>query len=385
MADKVIGGIVNWAIAVLVSSRPHSENARELDVQNRNRMGAIRREMTSIRDVAELEALLSEPTESAVRCLGQLEGDILILGVGGKMGPTLARMAQRASDAAGVKRRVIGVSRFSTRDLEGQLQSWGIETIRCDLLDRASLQALPDAANVVYMAGMKFGSTGQEALTWAMNSYLPGLVSEKYRKSRIVAFSTGNVYGLSPVSQGGSREEDVLNPAGDYAMSCVGRERIFEHFSRTDQIPMAILRLNYATELRYGVLVDIAQRVCAGEPVPLSMGYLNAIWQEDANAMSLAALAYASVPPRVLNIAGPELLSVRFVAEEFGKLLGKAVRFEGIEAMDALLSNAERAYQLLGRPRVSASQMMMWIADWVCRGGATLAKPTHFEERSGRF
>ncbi len=343
------------------------------------------REMTSIRDVAELEALLSEPTESTVRGLGQLEGDILILGVGGKMGPTLARMAQRASETARVKRRVIGVSRFSARDLESQLQGRGIETIRCDLLDRGSLEALPDVPNVIYMAGMKFGSTGQEALTWAMNSYLPGLVGEKYRKSRIVVFSTGNVYGLSPVSQGGSGEEDVLNPAGDYAMSCIGRERIFEHFSRTGEIPISILRLNYATELRYGVLVDIAQRVFAGEAVPLAMGYLNAIWQADANAMSLAALAYASVPPRVLNVAGPELLSVRSVAEEFGKLLGKAVRFEGVEAKDALLSNAERAYELLGRPRVSASQMMIWIADWVCRGGATLAKPTHFEERSGRF
>lgn len=343
------------------------------------------REITSIRDVAELEALLSEPTESAVRCLGQLDGDILILGVGGKMGPALARMAKRASEAAAVQRRIVGVSRFSSRALESQLQSWGIETIRCDLLDRGSVDALPDVPNVVYMAGMKFGSTGQEALTWAMNSYLPGLVSEKYRKSRIVAFSTGNVYGLSPVSQGGSREEDMLNPAGDYAMSCVGRERIFEHFSRNEQIPMAVLRLNYATELRYGVLVDIAQRVFASEAVPLAMGYLNAIWQGDAIAMSLAALACASVPPRVLNVAGPELLSVRSVAKEFGKLLGKGVRFEGVEAKDALLSNAERAYEMFGRPRVSASQMMIWIADWVSRGGATLAKPTHFEERSGRF
>jgi nucleoside-diphosphate-sugar epimerase len=348
-------------------------------------MGTRSHEITSIRDVAQLEALLSEPMESTVRCLGELEGDILVLGVGGKMGPTLARMAKRASEKAAVKRRIIGVSRFPSRALEDQLQSWGIETIRCDLLDRASLHSLPDVANVVYMAGMKFGSTGQEARTWAMNSYLPGLVSEKFRNSRIVAFSTGNVYGLSPVSQAGSREEHGLNPVGEYAMSCLGRERILEHFSRTDQIPMSILRLNYATELRYGVLVDIALRVHAGEAVPLSMGYLNAIWQADANAMSLAALAYASVPPRVINVAGPELLSVRTVAEEFGKRLNKAVRFEGAEAKDALLSNAEHAYQLLGRPRVSAAQMLIWIADWVFRGGATLAKPTHFEERSGRF
>jgi nucleoside-diphosphate-sugar epimerase len=348
-------------------------------------MGTMSREKSSVRDVEELEALLSEPTEATVRSLGALEGDIVILGVGGKMGPTLARMAKRASEAAGVKRRVIGVSRFSSAGLERLLHSWGVETIQCDLLDRASVNALPDVANVVFMAGMKFGSTEQEALTWAMNSYLPGLVSEKYRKSRIAAFSTGNVYGLSPVSQGGSREEDMLNPVGEYAMSCLGRERIFEHFSRTNRTPMSILRLNYATELRYGVLVDIARRVHSAEAVQLSMGYLNAIWQADACAMSLTSLSCAAVPPLVINIAGPELLSVRCITEKFGKLLGKAVRFEGVEANDALLSNAERAYDLLGRPRVSASQMMIWIADWVCRSGSTLAKPTHFEERSGRF
>jgi nucleoside-diphosphate-sugar epimerase len=342
-------------------------------------------EKTSIRDVAELEELLSEPAEATVRALNELKGDIVVLGVAGKMGPTLARMAKRASETANVKRRVIGVSRFSTPGLEVQLREWGIETVRCDLLDRESLAGLPEAANVVYMAGMKFGSTGQESLTWAMNSYLPGLVSERYCKSRIAVFSTGNVYGLTPVSQGGSREDDPLNPTGEYAMSCLGRERIFEHFSRTNNIPMTILRLNYATELRYGVLVDIAQRVEAGEAVPLAMGYLNAIWQGDACDMSLQSLQHASVPPLVVNIAGPELLSVREVAEEFAEKLGKSVRFEGVEASDALLSNAQRVYELFGRPGVSAAQMMSWIADWVTQRGATLAKPTHFEERSGRF
>src|SRR6266850_2145166 len=230
-------------------------------------------EKTSIQDVNELEELLSEPTDGAIRALAALDGDILVLGVGGKMGPTLARMAKRASEMAGVKRRVIGVSRFSASALEQQLHAWGVETVRCDLLDRKLLAALPDAANVVYMAGMKFGSTGQEPLTWAMNSFLPGLVSERYHGSRIAVFSTGNVYGLSPVSKGGSREEDVLNPLGEYAMSCVGRERIFEHFSRSNHTKMSILRLNYATELRYGVLLDIAQRVNAEQAVPLSMGY----------------------------------------------------------------------------------------------------------------
>ena len=340
---------------------------------------------TSIQDVNELEELLSEPTEGTIRALATLDGDILVLGVGGKMGPTLARMARRTSEMAGVKRRVIGVSRFSSSVLEQQLHAWGIETARCDLLDRKLLAALPDAANVVYMAGMKFGSAGQEPLTWAMNSFLPGLVSERYSESRIAVFSTGNVYGLSSVSNGGSREEDTLNPLGEYAMSCVGRERIFEHFSHSNHTKMSILRLNYACELRYGVLLDIAQRVNAENPVPLSMGYLNAIWQRDASAMSLQSLAVAATPPNIINIAGPELLSVRQVAQDFGTRLKKSVRFEGVESGDALLSNAEKSYQLFGRPSVGADQVIAWIADWVHRGGTTLAKPTHFEERAGRF
>lgn len=341
--------------------------------------------VTSIQDIAQLEDLLSEPTEGVVRTLGSLDGDILILGVAGKMGPTLARMAKRASEAAGVRRRVIGVSRFSSPALENQLQSWGIETVRCDLLDPGSLAKLPDAANVVFMAGMKFGSTGQEWLTWAINSFLPGLVADRYRASRIAVFSTGNVYGLSPITSGGSREEDALNPAGEYAMSCVGRERIFEHFSRANKTKMTILRLNYASELRYGVLLDIAQRVNAGQSVSLSMGHLNTIWQSDASAMSLESLRCATSPPNVINITGPELLSVRGVAEEFGNRFGRSVRFEGVESSDALLSNAAKSYELFGRPRVSTQQIINWIADWVRSGGTTLAKPTHFEERAGHF
>jgi len=339
----------------------------------------------SIRDVAELDHLLSEPDEPTTRSLAALKGDIVILGVGGKMGPTLARMARRASDAAGISRRVIGVARFSSPSLEKQLNSWGVETIRCDLLDRNSLAALPDAPNVVFMAGMKFGSTGQEALTWAMNSYLPGLVCERYAKSRIAAFSTGNVYGLSPVSQAGSCETDSLQPVGEYAMSCLGRERIFEHFSRTLSIPVSIIRLNYATELRYGVLVDIAQRVFSGKPVSLAMGYLNAIWQGDANAMSLQSLALASSPPFVINVAGAELLSVREMAQEFALRFNKSVQFEGVEAPDALLSNSQKSREHCGPPRVSLKRMLDWIADWTIRGGETLAKPTHFENRAGRF
>jgi nucleoside-diphosphate-sugar epimerase len=340
---------------------------------------------TPIHDVAKLEELLSEPTDGLIRTMGELRGNILVLGVGGKMGPTLARMAKKASDLAGVRRRVIGVSRFSTAALENQLHGWDIETTQCDLLSPGSLANLPEAENVVFMAGMKFGSTGQEWLTWAMNAFLPGTVADRYRDSRIAVFSTGNVYGLSPVSKGGSREEDQLNPSGEYAMSCVGRERIFEHFSRANKTKMSILRLNYASELRYGVLLDIAQRVRSGREVSLSMGYFNTIWQAEASSMSLGSLACASSPPNVINITGPELLSVRSVAEEFGKRFGKSVRFEGTESQDALLSNAEKSYQLFGRPRIDSQQMIDWIANWLVNSGATLAKPTHFEDRAGRF
>ncbi|MHB8302347.1 MAG: NAD-dependent epimerase/dehydratase family protein [Acidobacteriaceae bacterium] len=343
------------------------------------------REKNCIRGVEELEDILSGPTEATMQAMGALAGDLVVLGVGGKMGPTLARMAKRASELAGVSRRIIGVSRFSEAGMEERLQSWGVETHRCDLLDANSYSHLPDAANVIYMAGMKFGSVGQEPLTWAMNTFLPGLVSEKYRNSRIAVFSTGNVYGLSPVGLGGSLESDALHPVGEYAMSCLGRERIFEHFSLINQIPMCILRLNYATELRYGVLVDIAQRVYAGESVPLAMGHLNAIWQADAAAMSLQSLCHASTPPRVINVAGPELLSVRRIAEEFGQRFKKPVRLEGVESGDALLSNAQKAFQLFGYPNVSVGQMMTWIADWVARGEKGLAKPTHFENRAGNF
>jgi nucleoside-diphosphate-sugar epimerase len=338
-----------------------------------------------ITSVKELEDRLSEPSEGVIDTLGRLEGDLVLLGAGGKMGPSLARMARRASDAAGVRRRVLAVSRFSDGRAEASLHRHGVETLRCDLLDPEQLARLPDAANVVFMTGMKFGSTGNEALAWAMNAYLPGMVCRKYARSRIVAFSTGNVYGLSPVARGGSVEDDPLRPLGDYAMSCVGRERIFEHFSRTLGIPLVLLRLNYATELRYGVLVDVARRVQAEEAIDLTMGHVNALWQADANAMALRAFDLAASPPRVLNLAGPELLSVRRLAGQFGRLLGKPVRLEGTESAEAFLSNAQEAHRLFGYPRVGAGQMVEWIAAWVRAGGVLLDRPTHFEVRDGAF
>jgi hypothetical protein len=343
------------------------------------------RKAETIETVEELEDRLSEPGEGAITALGRLSGDLILLGAGGKMGPSLARMARRASDAAGVRRRVLAVSRFSSSQAENLLQAHGVETLRCDLLDPGQLDRLPDVPNVVFMAGFKFGSTGQEALAWAMNAYLPGMVCHKYRRSRIVAFSTGNVYGLTPVALGGSVESDVLRPVGDYSMSCLGRERIFEHFSRTLDIPLVLLRLNYATELRYGVLVDIARKVYAELPVDLAMGHLNALWQADANAMALQAFDLAAVPPRVLNLAGPELLSVRRVAEQFGRIFEKPAHFRGMESADAFLSSGQQAHRLFGYPRVSAGQMIEWIAAWVRSGGVDLGKPTHFEVRDGNF
>ncbi|MBI3880004.1 MAG: NAD-dependent epimerase/dehydratase family protein [Verrucomicrobia bacterium] len=338
-----------------------------------------------IESVAQLEELLSEPTPLVVEMLRKIPGDILVLGVAGKMGPTLARMAKRASDAAGMKRRFIGVSRFSSAEEAAKLEMHGIETIRCDLLDEGALARLPDAPNVIFMAGRKFGATGNESLTWAMNTHLPSLVCRKFRRSRIVAFSTGNVYGLVPVAGGGSRESDVPNPVGEYAMSCLGRERMFEHFSRTLGIPTALIRLNYASEPRYGVLVDLAQKIWHAETVDLGMGWLNTIWQADANAMTLAALSHTATPPCLLNVTGPELLNVRDVCVRLGKLMNKSPRFTGAEAPTALLCNAQRAFDLLGKPRVTAEQLMVWVADWVMRGGPLLGKPTHFESRDGKF
>ncbi|HJN12347.1 MAG TPA: NAD(P)-dependent oxidoreductase [Pirellulaceae bacterium] len=336
-------------------------------------------------DVDELEELLSRPSDDVVRAMSNVKGDILVLGVGGKMGPTLARMARRASDGAGVARRVIGVSRFSSPGLDQRLNDWGVETIRCDLLDRASIDQLPDVENIVFMAGMKFGATENPSLTWAMNCHLPALVSERFRQSRWAVFSSGNVYGMTPTSGGGSAESDSPAPIGEYASTVLGRERMFEHFSRQYETPMVLLRLNYAVELRYGVLVDLAKRVLAGAPIDVSMGSANVIWQSEANAMALQSLLVAESPPRVLNIAGSEFFDLRDVGTHLGDLIGKPVHFSGTETGEAFLSNAETSHALFHRPRVTLEQMIRWTADWVLRGGDDLCKPTHFESRDGRY
>ena len=338
----------------------------------------------SIHTEEDLEDHLSEPTEAVIQTLSRLSGDILFLGVAGKMGPSMARMARRASDLAGVKRRVIGVARF-TDGYETPLQAHGVETIRCDLLDETAVARLPDAPNIVYLAGRKFGSTGDEPLTWAMNCIAPTIVCQRYRSSRIVALSTGNVYGLVPVTGEGSRETDLLAPVGEYAMSCLGRERVFQHFSRAHATPTALIRLNYACDLRYGVLVDLARSVWEGRPVDLRMDHFNTIWQGDANALTLAALGQTASPAWVVNITGPEKLSVREICEHFGRVMNRRVEFTGVEEPTALLSDCSRSLHSLGSPRVLAAKLIEWVVQWTMSGGRLLGKPTHFESRDGRF
>lgn len=338
-----------------------------------------------IEDSEQLEEVMSTPTPEVVEAMGEMAGDLLILGVGGKMGPTLAKLAKRAIDESGSGKRLISVSRFSSPGLQVDLNEVGIETIACDLLNETELQELPEVPNVIFMAGRKFGSTGNEPLTWAMNTYMPGRVAEKYRNSRIVVFSTGNVYPLTPISHGGATEMHPVEPIGEYAQSCLGRERVFEHASNQFGTPLAILRLNYAIDLRYGILLDIAEKVYYEKPIDVTMGAANVIWQGDANAVVLRALMHCQSPPMLLNLTGPEIVSIRWLATRFGEIFGKTPAFDGIEAETALLSNAARCHQLLGYPRVSLEQMVQWVAHWTEIGGTTLGKPTKFEVRDGQF
>jgi nucleoside-diphosphate-sugar epimerase len=338
-----------------------------------------------IADVDQLEELLSRPTAAALEGLRHLDSDLVVLGVAGKMGPTLARMAVRAIAELGLPYHVYGVARFSQADVRKRLEQTGVKTIACDLLDRRAVAELPDTNNVIFMAGQKFGTTGNQHMTWAINTHVPALVCERYVNARIVAFSTGNFYAMTPVIDGGSREEDEPGPIGEYAASCLGRERIFDYFSRVHGLRCVLVRLCYAVEMRYGVLVDIARKVFHGEPIALEMGAANVIWQGDANAHALALLPHCAAPPLAINVTGPETISIRRIAEQFGHLYHRAPVFTGSPAATALLVNASRAHHLLGYPQVSLHQMVLWIADWVARGGVSLDKPTHFETRDGRY
>ncbi|MDB4889808.1 MAG: dependent epimerase/dehydratase family protein [Gemmatimonadetes bacterium] len=334
------------------------------------------------RDEAELEERLSRPSPSLGSALANIAGDLVILGAGGKMGPTLARMAKRANP----ERRVVAVSRWSDRSAAESLESYGVETVRVDLLDAESRAALPDAPNVVFMAGQKFGTMGSPATTWAMNAGVPAHVAERYAGARTVVFSTGNVYALTTPESGGSREHDVPAPIGEYAFSCLARERLFTDASARLGTPVAIVRLNYAHDLRYGVLTDLAVRIANGESIDLRMSCVNVIWQGDANALALAALAHATSPePYIVNVAGRDVPCVEDLAKALATRLGKTPIFTGEAAADSLLSNSSRMHELSREPLLPLDTLLDWVADWVKNGGRLLGKPTNFERRDGQF
>lgn len=333
-------------------------------------------------DVAQLEDFLSRPSQALTDDMALLDGDILLLGVAGKMGPTLARLARNAAPS----KRIVGVARFSEPSVREQLDGWGVETIAADLLDAAQVKALPQIRNVLFMAGRKFGSSGNQALTWAMNVHSPAIVAQVFRNSRIVAFSTGNIYPLVNVLQQGALESTPPGPRGEYAQSCLGRERMFEYFSGQHQTPGRLFRLNYAIDLRYGVLFDLASRVKAGTAIDLSlMGHVNVIWQGDANSQALRTLLHCTTPTTPLNVSGPETLSVRWLVQEFAARLGMKPNLIGAEAETAWLTNSAEATRLFGYPAIPLGTMLDWVADWVMRDGISYNKPTKFEVRDGGF
>lgn len=337
------------------------------------------------RDETELEARLAKPSKALVAMMRRLDGDILVAGIGGKMGESLAGLAVAAIREAGVKKRVIGAARFSKKGLRRDLERIGVETVPCDLLDPEAVAKLPKARNVVFMAGRKFGTGGQESLTWATNALAPAYVAQRFRRSKIAAFSTGCVYALAPAQGRGSSEKDPMAPVGEYAQSCVARERVFEFASRAWGTPVALIRLNYANDLRYGVLHDIGRWVLEGKPVPLRVPAFNAIWQGDANDAALRAFERCGSPPAVLNVTGPERLSVRETALAFGRIFGKKVRFAGKEGPRAYLSDASKAIAAFGKPSVSARTLIEWTADWLSCGNPSLGLPTHFEVSDGKY
>ncbi|MEO6847451.1 MAG: NAD(P)-dependent oxidoreductase [Chthoniobacterales bacterium] len=333
----------------------------------------------------EADEFISRPQKRVIEALRSVKEDVMVLGAGGKMGLHLSMMLRRGFDAIGAKNRVIAVSRFSSLRSTEVFTENGIETISCDLTDARQLGALPTVANIIYMAGAKFGTAGNPGLLHQMNEEVPEMVAKRFPTSRIVAYSTGCVYSFVSPESKGSTEESPTIPPGEYAQSCMGREKVFTRASTDTGTLVSLIRLNYAVEFHYGVLVDICQKVINGEPIEVSMGYVNLIWQGDAIAYSLLALAHCATPPFILNVAGPQIISVRECARRFGKLLGKAAEITGTEEPTAWLSNAEKSYRLFGEPEVSLDQMIEWVAAWLTTSGKTYGKPTGFQVRDGKY
>lgn len=333
----------------------------------------------------ELAEVLSTPYQEDIDVASRLTGDVIVLGAGGKMGPTLVRRIAVALKKANSPYKAIAASRFSDEDSLREVESAGATAISADLLDDEQLATLPDCPNVIYLVGMKFGASGKQPLTWALNAYLPGRVASRYPNSRIVALSTGNVYPKVSVTSGGCTEQIDPEPIGEYAQSCLGRERVFQHFSLRNETPMCLIRLNYAVEARYGVFVDIATKVQNGTPISLAMGYVNTIWQGDANSICFRALEFCDTPANILNVTGPEVLSVREIARRFGQRLGTEPTFEGIEQPEAFLNDASKSHSIFGLPRVAPDDVIDLVGTWLLKGGATYGKPTKFEVHDGQF
>jgi len=357
----------------------------DFGAMNTKRFMESNEEKSSMWTEDKLDNLLTTPSKRLIEDMAKLEGDIIILGAGGKMGPTLAILAKKAMLASNLSKRIIAVSRFTDTVVVNLMKENQIEIMTADLLEPDILTTLPDVKNVIYMAGRKFGTSGQEPQTWAMNAWLPSLVAQRYQKSKIVVFSSGNIYPMVSVSSGGANEQTSPEPVGEYAMSCLARERMFEYGSQTYNTPVFLYRLNYAVDLRYGVLYDIAAQIMQGKPINLSTPCFNCIWQGDANEMALRALLHTGSPAVKMNITGHETVFVRNTAEKLGKLLAKPVLFEGEEAEIAYLNNSSLAMETFGYPEISINTLIQWQAEWILDGGRSLGKPTHFEERKGKY
>jgi nucleoside-diphosphate-sugar epimerase len=338
-----------------------------------------------MKTIRELDEFMCSPSNAFVEDIKKINGDIMVLGAGGKMGPTLCKLAANAVKAAGISKKIIAVSRFSNEYHATDLSESGVTVIKADLLNEPDLASLPEVPNIIYMAGRKFGTSEDQSLTWAMNAYLPGRIADRFKNSRIVAFSTGNVYPFVDIRSKGCLETDPTGPVGIYANSCLGRENVFRYFSNRNGTPVLLFRLNYAIDLRYGVLIEIAKTVKDGKPLDISTGYFNVIWQGYANEVAIRCLLHCKSPAAVMNVTGIETVSARETAEKFANIFGVDAKFTGKEQPTALLSNASKCMDIFGKPGLSLDDMIKLTAEWISNDGQTLDKPTHFQEREGKF